>query len=112
MEQIGQKIRKIMREMGLTQSHLARELGVSQPSVSQYLKGRVPSAAVLQKLSQLSGYPVEFFLEPEASVMAVREEPPQYNSHSALLAKWERLNRRQQQIILDLIEEFLKRSGQ
>lgn len=51
---LGEKIRKLREENGLTQEELARKLGIPRPSVSQIESGRREvTATELQKLSRI-----------------------------------------------------------
>jgi transcriptional regulator with XRE-family HTH domain len=52
--QIGQLIRQLRLEMGLTQEQLARELGVTYSSVNRWENGRSkPSPLARQKIEQM-----------------------------------------------------------
>jgi transcriptional regulator with XRE-family HTH domain len=63
-EQIGRKLQKAREDAGLSQEELARKLGCSQASLSNYELGkRRLYLADLQRIGQLLGKPVTYFLE-------------------------------------------------
>lgn len=50
---IGERLRRVRNEKGLSQKEVAEELGISKPIVSQYESGqRTPSVSKLIKLSK------------------------------------------------------------
>lgn len=63
-EKIGRKLQKAREDAGLSQEELARRLGCTQASLSNYELGkRRLYLADLQRIGQLLGKPVTFFLE-------------------------------------------------
>lgn len=63
-EEIGRKLQKAREAAGLSQEDLARKLGCTQASLSNYELGkRRLYLAELQRLGQLLGKPVTYFLE-------------------------------------------------
>lgn len=63
-EEIGRKLQKAREEAGLSQEELARKLGCTQASLSNYELGkRRLYLADLQRIGQLLGKPVTYFLE-------------------------------------------------
>jgi len=50
-ETVGDNIRHLRKELGLTQKELAKEVGLTQAQISDYERGfRVPSLHTLDKL--------------------------------------------------------------
>ncbi len=63
-EEIGRKLQKAREEAGLSQEELARKLGCTQASLSNYELGkRRLYLADLQRIGQLLGKPITYFLE-------------------------------------------------
>lgn len=63
-EQIGRKLQKAREDAGLSQEELATKLGCTQASLSNYELGkRRLYLADLQRIGQLLGKPVTYFLE-------------------------------------------------
>jgi transcriptional regulator with XRE-family HTH domain len=63
-EEIGRKLQKAREEAGLSQEELAKKLGCTQASLSNYELGkRRLYLADLQRIGQLLGKPVTYFLE-------------------------------------------------
>ncbi|TPF77727.1 XRE family transcriptional regulator [Bifidobacterium sp. UTCIF-3] len=51
-EQLGEKVRRLMRQYGITQAQLADYAGVSQSSISKYLSGvQEPGAEALANIA-------------------------------------------------------------
>jgi len=59
---VKKRIREILLHSGYTQQEWAELLKISQPSVSHYLKGRIPPVEVLVKISELVKIPLESIL--------------------------------------------------
>jgi len=63
-EEIGRKLQKAREEAGLSQEELAKQIGCTQASLSNYELGkRRLYLADLQRIGQLLGKPVTYFLE-------------------------------------------------
>lgn len=63
-EEIGRKLQRAREEIGLSQEELAKKLGCTQASLSNYELGkRRLYLADLQRIGQLLGKPVTYFLE-------------------------------------------------
>ena len=74
-EEIGRKLQKAREEAGLSQEELARKLGCTQASLSNYELGkRRLYLADLQRIGQILGKPVTYFLEDGEEEMPVRED--------------------------------------
>ena len=62
----GERLSNLLKQRGLTKSRLARKIGVSHVSVGKYVRGRVPQARILQKISVCLGVPIEELLTSPA----------------------------------------------
>ncbi|EOI6872143.1 helix-turn-helix domain-containing protein [Yersinia enterocolitica] len=57
------RIAKLLQEKGWGQSDLAQKIGVSAQTVQQWVSGKsTPKPANLDKLSEITGFPVHWFL--------------------------------------------------
>jgi len=71
-EEIGRKLQKAREEAGLSQEDLAKKLGCTQASLSNYELGkRRLYLADLQRIGQLLGKPVTYFLEDSEDKQSV-----------------------------------------
>lgn len=60
MSQLGDNIRTIRKELGLTQQEFGKQLGVSRNAVWSYEIGRTePDLYLLKVIARMSNYPVE-----------------------------------------------------
>jgi len=71
---LGQRLRQLRRERGITASALAAGVGVTKGMISQLERGLVsPSMNTLQRLAEFLGVPVAAFFEaPKPRVAVVR----------------------------------------
>ena len=91
---LGDKIRLARVEKRLTQQQLADLLGTKQKSISRYETNQVePSITALQKIAQVLGKPVSFFLEEgSTSQNEVAKRPGKQNDHD-LREVWARVEK-------------------
>lgn len=62
-QMVGQRIRQVREQLGLTQDAVAKHLGVTRPVVTNIEQGKRPlNLEELGKLADLFGYPIGFFL--------------------------------------------------
>ena len=74
-EEIGKKLQRAREEAGLSQEELARKLGCTQSSLSNYELGkRRLYLADLQRIGQILGKPITYFLEDSEEELPVRED--------------------------------------
>jgi len=74
-EQIGRKLQKAREDAGLSQEELARRLGCTQASLSNYELGkRRLYLADLQRIGQLLGKPITYFLEESENDEPIENE--------------------------------------
>ena len=62
---IGERIKKAIRDAGLTQKEIAKKVGLSEVSISSYTQGRIPKADVLGQIAELCGVSIEWLLTGE-----------------------------------------------
>lgn len=66
IEIMAYRIAKILKEKGWNQSDLARHLNVKPQAIQNWLRMKsTPKPENLDKLSQLTGYPISWFFEVE-----------------------------------------------
>lgn len=59
------RIGKLLHDIGWSQNELARRIGVSQQTIQQWVSGKAsPKPVNLDKLSEITGYPIHWFLLP------------------------------------------------
>lgn len=56
---MGEKLKKIRKEKGMTQKQLADLLGCSQTEISRWEAGREPGAKMLKRIAEALGVPME-----------------------------------------------------
>lgn len=62
-QKVGQRIRTVREQLGLTQDAVAKHLGVTRPVVTNIEQGKRPlNLEELGKLADLFGYPPSYFL--------------------------------------------------
>lgn len=73
MEQFGQAIRRKRKELGLSQSVLAKRVGISTNALCSIETGRsTPSPATYDKIFNALGVsPIVFLISPKDSVSAI-----------------------------------------
>lgn len=65
LEVTAYRIKRLLNETGWGQAELGRRVGVSQQTVQRWASGKVsPSPDNLDKLSEITGYPVYWFMLP------------------------------------------------
>ena len=68
---IGEKIRKAIKEAGLTQQNLADKLGITNPVVNVWIQGRrTPNIENLKKIAAATGKSYSYFIEEEGEEFA------------------------------------------
>ena len=114
-EEIRQRLLLIQSQNGLNQEQLAKYLKIGQPTVSKYLRGRIPPADVLYKMAQLGKTTIEWILRGEksyfyASGTTIREPAVSYDAlpdaDIRLARRIARLPARAQQVLRQLIDLF------
>lgn len=71
---LGDKIKKAMKEAGLTQQKLADKLGITNPVVNAWINGkRNPTVNTIKRIAKATEKPFSFFLE-ESNIIDSRIE--------------------------------------
>ena len=66
---VGEKIRKAIKDAGLTQQKLADKLGITNPVINVWVTGkRNPRPDTLQKIAEITGRPVNYFFDNSTDV--------------------------------------------
>jgi len=74
-EKIGRKLQQAREDVGLSQEELAKKIGCTQASLSNYELGkRRLYLADLQRIGQIMGKPIAYFLEDAEGEAPVRED--------------------------------------
>ncbi len=74
-EKIGRKLQEAREEAGLSQEELAKKIGCTQASLSNYELGkRRLYLADLQRIGQIMGKPITYFLEDAEEEAPVQED--------------------------------------
>lgn len=77
LEVTAYRIKRLLSEKGWGQAELGRKLGVSQQTVQRWAAGKVsPNPENLDMLSEITGYPVYWFMLPPDDVDQVTELNP------------------------------------
>lgn len=61
----SQHLETLMSREGLSKAELARRAGVSHVAIGNYLKGRIPKYAELEKIAQVFGLNPDYLLNPD-----------------------------------------------
>jgi len=71
MNILGQRIQKLRKEKGYSQTELAKKIGISYAQISRYeIKGSQPPAVVLNKLADVLDTSVDFIINGNSSEKA------------------------------------------
>ena len=71
----GERIKKLMKEKGLSEYELAKQVGIGQPMVSHITRGlREPSLTVLGRIAQTLGVKVADLIEEDPNTDADADE--------------------------------------
>ncbi|MEN2735998.1 helix-turn-helix transcriptional regulator [Escherichia coli] len=62
------RLQRILKDLGWSQSELARHIGVTAQSVQAWCNGVTPRKDKLDKLAKVTGYPVHFFFMNEGNI--------------------------------------------
>ena len=67
--QLASRVRRVRRDLALTQAEFAKRLGVAKISVARYEAGRIPKLTVLKRMSEVRHLPMTWLLhgDEEAS---------------------------------------------
>lgn len=107
----GQRLRKLREERSLSQRELAQAIDTETSHVSRYERGVVmPNAEALAHLARYLQVSVGFLLLGETDGGS---QPPEFPIHDlSLLERFrdlEKLNRRDRQVVIEVIDAILSR---
>jgi len=72
---IGDKLKRLMKEVGMTQYRLSKLTGIPQSMISGYLNNKHGiSRGNLEKIAKALGVPVSYFIEDETSEESINKE--------------------------------------
>lgn len=98
---LGENIKELRLEKGLTQKQLAEEIGASQGAIYFWEKEiNEPTAGYLMKMAKLFGVTVDELLSVE------NEQKSELPKEKLLIEYFSRLNEDQKDVILKLIKEI------
>jgi len=60
---VGKRIRRIRRKLGLTQAQFGKRLGVIRESIARYEAGSIPRLRLLNEIAKLGGVSVAWLLQ-------------------------------------------------
>ena len=103
----GQRLRKLRKDAGLTQSALAEKLGIGQSTLAEYESGRViPTATVVAITAKFFGVSADYLLGLTDNPSPNKGELPEIVKKK--LEKAEKLEKAVNEL-KDMLREFLKR---
>jgi len=109
IESFGQRLARLRKARGFTQTELGRLVGLSQRMMTYYERQSAwPPAQLLPRLAEILGVS----LDELAGVSPVADAPPR--RHSRLwrkLREIEKLSKRDQQALLRTIDAFLRKAS-
>lgn len=109
---LGQRLARLRKAFGYSQTELARRAGVVQVMISDYERGKLRvSADMAVRLAAALGCPVGNLLQPAATVPVVPAPPAPSRRFLRRLRLIEQLPERQQAAIAATIDAFLKAHG-
>jgi len=73
---VSKRIFEIMHKLSLNQNQIADLLKITQPAVSKYLNDRIPPAAILFAIAQISGRSIEWLLTGESKNLSYKVAEP------------------------------------
>ena len=105
-EKIGEKVRGVRKEMGMSQKDLAEKVDFSSSTAISLIESgeRNISIDVLQKISTLSGKSIDYFLSNEEKKSIQKEE-------SRIAMRGKGLNAEQENDVLAYIEFVKQRNN-
>ena len=97
-----EKIRKYRIERGWTEYQLAEKSELPQSTISSwYRKNQIPTIPSLEKICSAFGITLaQFFTEEFAEITPLTKQ------QSEVLHEWNKLNKKQQTIIIELLKEM------
>jgi len=105
-KKIGQKIKGVRNEMGMSQKDLAEKVGFSSSTAMSLIESgeRNISIDVLQKISELSGKSIDYFLNDEEKKSLQKDD-------SRIAMRGKGLNEEQEDDVLAYIDFIKQRNN-
>ena len=91
------RLQRVLKDLGWSQSEMARRIGVTAQSVQAWCGGVTPRKDKLDKLAEVTGYPVHWFFMPDDNDM--KDEPSFQEDKGKIVTP-------QEQILLQLFNEL------
>ncbi len=106
MQQLGERIKYLRKQKGLSQTDLANQVGISYAQVGRYeTKGAQPSAEVVKKMADVLG------VSPDYLINGSSEEQAHANLNDAELIQQfkavEQMGEEDKNVIKQLIDAFI-----
>ncbi len=107
MSQLGERISKKRKELGLSQTDLANKAGVSYAQIGRYeTKGVQPPAEVLNKIADQLNTSIDYLINGESSEKAINSlKTTEVLNH---FKEVENLPEKDKNIILNVIGAFIR----
>ncbi|ECB3807396.1 helix-turn-helix domain-containing protein [Salmonella enterica subsp. enterica serovar Fufu] len=70
------RLQRILKDLGWSQSEMARHIGVTAQSVQAWCNGVTPRKDKIDKLAEVTGYPVHFFFMSEGDYLEESTRQP------------------------------------
>lgn len=92
-KQVGQRIRQVKDEMGISLSEFGNRLGLKKPTLNAYVQGyNLAPLSVIEKVSKVSGRPIGWFYfgdmeEYISSYLSLKGEQKLLEDHPEVVAK-------------------------
>ena len=111
---VGQRIKRLRKEKGWTQSELAEQLGVTKAAVQKYENGTITNFKidVLKRLCEIFDCPTMLFVYDKLPVFSWSETTEklfwvQYGEDfTSFLSHFQALNERGQQKVIDYVKDL------
>ena len=104
-EDFGRKIKKIMKQRGITQSWLAQKTGATEATLSRYINGnRKPQADIAAAIAEALDVSLDYLLGITGCPAPIRTITTE---ESIMLSAFGRANARDRKIILGVLEDHM-----
>lgn len=105
IEDFGRKVRKIMKQRGITQSWLAEKAETTEATLSRYLNGsRKPQADIAAAIAETLEISLDYLLGITGNPAPIRTLSTE---ESVVLSAFRRANARDRKIILGVLEDHM-----
>lgn len=109
MTELGERIQELRKQIGMTQSQLAKKINISHTQMARYeIKGVQPPADVLKKLADTFNTSIDYLVYGNTEQKALQSIKD--NELLAQFKEVEGLDNKDKSTIKDIIDAFIKRS--